>query len=279
VNESLWRQALKQSNIAIKYNSLKPIHTNLDFIEEDKINYEIRSLTNYTKFPKGEYGPKVNPFRPWDPLLEITPIIDKHILILNKYPIEIGHMLLITKNWNPQNGWLTKGDWNALLEVNSDTSGLWFFNSSYSSGASQPHRHIQLLPRKLDQINCPRDQWFKSRIDSKKCKTDIERCTVVYGIESKSKDDLINELDYLYKSGCAQLGIGDCINYNFPQKPYNLLFTNNYFAIILRSREYYKGFSINALGFAGYLLATNKSDLDWLRSSSIENLLNGVIIN
>ena len=40
-------------------------------------------------------------------------------------------------------------DWRAIQQVNKDTSGLWFFNSSPIAGASQPHRHFQLLRRDL----------------------------------------------------------------------------------------------------------------------------------
>ena len=68
-----------------------------------------------------------------------------HALILNKYPVELGHMLLIADKWIPQTSWLNIDDWNAILSVNNDTDGLWFYNSGSIAGASQPHKHIQLL--------------------------------------------------------------------------------------------------------------------------------------
>jgi ATP adenylyltransferase len=46
--------------------------------------------------------------------------------------------------------------------------------------------------------------------------------------------------------------------------PYNLLFNDQWFITIRREKEHCAGFSLNALGFSGYLLATDHSDLDWL---------------
>ena len=37
------------------------------------------------------------------------------------------------------------------------------------------------------------------------------------------------------------------------------------------------GFEINALGFAGYLLATSKSKISWLEVNGLHSLLNQVV--
>ena len=44
-------------------------------------------------------------------------------------------------------------------------------------------------------------------------------------------------------------------------------------ALIRRRCEEACGFSINALGFAGYLLATEQSDQDWIQQNGAEALL------
>ena len=53
--------------------------------------------------------------------------------------------------------------------------------------------------------------------------------------------------------------------------------TESWMALISRSQEHVMGFSINALGFAGYLLATQRSDLSWLQSHGGEQLLRRVV--
>ena len=75
-------------------------------------------------------------------------------------------MLLITNCWKPQNGWLNLDDFEAILNVDNDTTGLWFFNSSKEAGASQPHRHFQLLPRHYNESICPRYEWFCSLLNN-----------------------------------------------------------------------------------------------------------------
>ena len=136
--------------------------TDLDYIAGvDGVTFELRHLTGLPPRHLRSAGPKPNPFRPWDRELEVAGIGEQHVLILNKYPVQIGHMLLITKTWAPQNGWLTLEDWTAVAEVDQDTTGLWFFNSGPEAGASQPHRHLQLLPRHLNASTCPRQRWFE----------------------------------------------------------------------------------------------------------------------
>ena len=62
-----------------------------------------------------------------------------------------------------------------------------------------------------------------------------------------------------------------------PQAPYNLLLTRSWMALIRRRCEEAYGFSINALGFAGYLLATEQSDQDWMHQNGAEALLREVV--
>ena len=159
--EIYWEKALKQTEISIKENSLHPLRT-IDITSQiyNSSDFIIRKLDTSFFNKNNEIGPRPNPFKPWDLNLEIDSIGNTHQLILNKYPVQKGHILLITKNWKPQNGWLEIEDWIAIKKVNMDTSGLWFFNSCKEAGASQPHRHIQLLRRQEQEKICPRDNWF-----------------------------------------------------------------------------------------------------------------------
>ena len=53
--------------------------------------------------------------------------------------------------------------------------------------------------------------------------------------------------------------------------------TRSWLALIRRSQDEIHGFSVNALGFAGYLLATDRSDLPWLRTHGGDQLLRMVV--
>jgi ATP adenylyltransferase len=80
----------------------------------------------------------------------------------------------------------------------------------------------------------------------------------------------------LYSQQLAQLGIGCAHRNRKPLHPYNLLFNDEWFITIRREKEHCAGFSINALGFAGYLLATDRSDMGWLKQHGPLELLNQV---
>tara|TARA_Y100001978_G_scaffold6488_1_gene5395 strand:+ start:3212 stop:4042 length:831 start_codon:yes stop_codon:yes gene_type:complete len=273
--EIYWKKALQRSKISIESKSLFPLKTveitNSIYRGNDFI---IRKL-DLDQFKKRiEFGPKLNPFRPWDKILEIDKIGKFHQLILNKYPVQIGHILLITNNWKPQNGWLDLDDWRAIKLVNKDTNGLWFFNSSPAAGASQPHRHFQLLRREYNDINCPREEWFlkykDSKIQNKKFKNNI----IVINFNFCRNAELLYD-DYLALT--KKLGLGDPSIDKKPKYPYNLLITNKWIAIIKRKKDNICGFSINALGFAGYLLVTKYSDVNYLLNSGPEKLLENFV--
>ena len=273
--EEFWNKSLRQTELSINKGSLKPLNT-LDITNEicDCNDFIIKKLDT-TSFKRNKIiGPKLNPFKPWEKNLEIERIGEEHQLILNKYPVQLGHILLITRDWKPQNGWLDKTDLAAIQIVNKDTSGLWFFNSGSVAGASQPHRHIQLLRRNNEEKSCPREDWF---LNLKGSLFSSNKLTDNICVKDFNFEDNVNNLYVKYLKICEDLGLG---NPNFdpkPRKPYNLLITNNWMAGIKRSKDHVYGFSINGLGFAGYILVTEKSDVSYLRENGPEKLLENFV--
>ena len=276
-SESIWSKALEISREAVNCGAVIPLNT-IKYKSVDKYcDFELRFLKSpIPKFLK-EYGPKLNPFIPWDSRLQIQTINNKHTLILNKYPVQLGHILLITNSWKPQNGWLNEDDFEAIINVDNDTTGLWFFNSSKEAGASQPHRHFQLLPRHVNEIICPRYEWFCSLLNDKNDNnSEISHCISIRP-RNKNKDSNSNDLFSSYKSMIEEMNICEIKLNNKPLKPYNLLITSEWIALITRKTDRSNGFSINALGFAGYFLGTKRSDIDSLIKFGPEKILKDVI--
>ena len=275
LNEIYWEKALMRTNSSRNNNSLFPLKTKdiTSKIYKGK-DFIIREL-DISKFRKNlEIGPKKNPFSPWEENLEIASVGENHHLILNKYPVQLGHMLLITNGWKSQSNWLDKEDWEAIKKVNNDTTGLWFFNSGPLAGASQPHRHIQLLRRGQNEINFPREEWFldftNKRILNQKFYKNISI--------KKFFTSLNNENLYkCYLELSKKIGLGNPQNDVKPKKPYNLLLTNKCMIIIKRKKDNLKGISINALGFAGYILVTVNSDVMYLSKYGPQKLLENYI--
>jgi len=269
--EVYWEKALQKTKISINSKSLFPLRTtNITSNIYKGNDFVIREL-DITKFKRNNLiGPKNNPFKPWDKILEIDSIGNDHQLILNKYPVQLGHILLITNEWKEQNGWIDIKDWQAIKKVNKDTTGLWFFNSGPLAGASQPHRHIQLLRRNKSELSCPREKWILdfsnlNYTNEKFCKNII--------IKKFSKSLNEENIHEIYKELTYKLGLGNCRIDKKPKYPYNLIFTNNWMVLIKRKTDNIHGISINALGFAGYILVTKSSDLTYLKKYGPEKLL------
>ncbi len=276
-SESIWSKALEISKEAVSSGAVIPLNTIKYKSSEKFCDYELRFLKSPIPKYLIEYGPKNNPFIPWDSRLQIQDINNRHTLILNKYPVQLGHMLLITNSWKPQNGWLDEYDFEAIQKVDNDTTGLWFFNSSNEAGASQPHRHFQLLPRHSNESVCPRYKWFCSLLNNNnEMKSLISHCISIRP-RNKNKESNTNDLFNSYKSMINEMNLGEIDLINKPLKPYNLLITSEWIALITRKKDRSNGFSLNALGFAGYFLATKKSYVDTLIKYGPDKILMDVI--
>ncbi len=274
-NEKYWVKALDQTHLSIINNGLFPLKTTVVTSEYyNKNDFIIRELDTSRFKKKNSYGPNQNPFNPWDKILEVDKIGTNHQLILNKYPVQKGHILLITNTWRPQDGWLDINDWIAIQMVNEDTSGLWFFNSSPIAGASQPHRHFQLLRRDHGEIICPRERWFLDFENNNDQDSKLKKNAVVS--KFNFLDNSINIYN-LYLELSNKIGLGNPIDDEKPRFPYNILITNNWIAIIKRKYDHVHGFSVNGLGFAGYLLVTEKSNINYLKKYGPEKLLENFV--
>ncbi|KAK8132985.1 HIT-like domain-containing protein [Apiospora kogelbergensis] len=102
------------------------------------------------------------PFNPFEnplPSMTIAQLPPSHVLVLNKFAIVPEHFILATSAVKPQTHVLEADDVAAAYaciqayheaaagaDDHGDRELFAFFNSGPHSGASQPHRHIQLLP-------------------------------------------------------------------------------------------------------------------------------------
>lgn len=255
--ERHWSRALEVSQRARQCGALIPLVTQR--IREPSLEpFVLRELQSAPPRHLQPGGPRPNPFLPWDVPLQVDRLETGHVLLLNKYPVQEGHLLVITSDWQPQSGWLRRCDWQAVAAVAADTGGLWFFNSSATAGASQPHRHLQLLPRRADQSSCPLAPLLCEQLQGRR-----EPWPWAYRL-SRREDPAGGDLPELYRRHCQELGLGTPEREQAPLHAYNLVFDDQVFLTIRRQRERQAGFSINGLGFAGFLLCSARSERSWL---------------
>ncbi|CAI2373981.1 unnamed protein product [Moneuplotes crassus] len=138
--------------------SLKPIAKKDVVIKENNFTWLVNVATNLKKKPvfkesDGWEGVPQKKDDPFMPPLEENLIVEhnftrKHTLILNKFPIADKHALVITKDFESQLTPLDYEDIEAcLIAMRAQDPGFIFFNCGKISGASQPHKHMQVFPQ------------------------------------------------------------------------------------------------------------------------------------
>ncbi|KAI2630634.1 HIT-like protein [Hypoxylon sp. NC1633] len=130
--------------------------TQVAVLTPSSIPFQLRfspALAMKPKAPKPK-EPNAKPFNPFEnpsPAMLVADLPPSHRLVLNKFAVVPEHFILITTDLKPQTHVLERGDiaaTSACIEAyRAEGQDLFaFFNSGPHSGASQPHRHLQLLP-------------------------------------------------------------------------------------------------------------------------------------
>lgn len=277
-SQNLWEKIELVTKEASSKKVLHPIPTKYQIVEENGIKFIVRILDNLDKKDKAKKKQKekqresssdFNPFLPYEKDLFITDIQENHVLILNKYNVVNHHLLIITREFESQDSVLTFEDFCALWTVLKQINGLGFYNGGKLSGASQPHKHLQLVPyplvNEIDTIpinNLILKNKNKDKIITIKSLPYQQAVTFFEEISDKSAEKLGKITLEYYHQLLDKLSI--TIENNKPSTHYNLLMTKQWMMIIPRSKEKLKFISINSLGFAGALLVKNEQELEFL---------------
>jgi ATP adenylyltransferase len=91
-----------------------------------------------------------DPFSPCEEALRVGDIGERHFLLLNKFNVLAHHLLIVTKDFEPQESLVGEDDFAALFACLDRFDGLGFYNGGTVAGSSQPHKHLQIVPLPLD---------------------------------------------------------------------------------------------------------------------------------
>ena len=278
---TLWQRIITQTELALNCDALQSIPTEYDFIEAGNINFLVRILSNLARKQKAKKkqqkklaksGKEFNPFLPYEQDLFVGNLSETHLCLLNKFNVVDYHLLIITRQFEEQETWLTQADFEAMWLSLAEIDGLVFYNGGKLAGASQRHKHLQLVPFPLvpDGINLPIEPAIAS-VQFNNSIGIIPEFPFVHAIASFNPDWINHPSEAaiftleLYFELLAKVGlsVGD---QPFQSGAYNLLATRNWMMIIPRSQEKFEGISINSLGFGGTLLVKNSEQLQQLKS-------------
>jgi ATP adenylyltransferase len=185
--------------------------------------------------------------------------------VLNKFSLVPLHFLIVTKEFEEQTSRLNASDLSALVESVEllDSPFLAFYNSGKESGASQPHKHLQVIP--MESEGLPIEPQLKQAI-------------VVDGVGSVPafhfKHGVVHLATWNTKTLLDAYTALTCV-LQVTHEAYNLIVTREHMLMVLRSRERTVDgrFTTNALGYAGYLMAVSEQDATYLEHSRILDLL------
>ncbi|MFH1810394.1 MAG: DUF4922 domain-containing protein [Pseudomonadota bacterium] len=276
----LWPRVLDASAQGLACGALLPIDTRGEELVEGPLHFAVRVVSNLARKDGAREAERrlqaagqrdVNPFLPHDPALWVADLSPTHHVLLNKFFVVPHHLLLVTRAFAPQEQWLDTGDFEALSLVLAQIDGLAFYNGGAEAGASQPHKHVQVVPLPLGPggPRFPLARWLE--VGSGVTPQTSELFPFAHSIGALDPMLLRNprlaaaRMCERYHELIQVVGMGPARAGQVQSCPYNLLVTRTHMVLVPRRQEKVAGISINALGYAGALLVRNDEQLCWLR--------------
>ena len=267
----LWQKILKQTEYALSQGALQPIPTTNHYLEQAGINFAVRISDTIERKKVSDIKQqqkKINPFLPHEEALFVDDLSETHFCLLNKFNVVDHHILIITKEFQEQDSVLTLEDLSALWICLSQVDGLGFFNGGKVAGASQKHKHLQLIPLPLSSL--PLASIISATLNSGAITTSpalpFRHGIIHFDLEELTLESASLLLFNTYKTLYNHLGGG----------AYNLLVTRGWMLFVPRSQAEYLKISVNSLGFAGCFFVRNQKQFTELAEYGPLNLLKAV---
>jgi len=274
---TLWTRVIEQTQHALECGALRSIPTHREIVEQDGVNFLVRILANLTRKEKAAQqqtqksiisGEVINPFLPYEEDLFVADLSETHLCLLNK-------LLIITRAFEEQERLLTLEDFAALWTCLVEYDGLAFYNAGKNAGASQPHKHLQLIPLPLWSGDgaIAIESWLASA-EFKGTIATIPKLPFAHGLMRlpsgmQSPMKAAEETLSRYNTLLTTLGLqaGDA---------YNLLATRDWILMVPRSQDSFASISVNSLGFAGSLFVRDEEQMQILKDQQPMTILTQV---
>lgn len=277
LNGTLWRRIRKTTDAALQIGALKPIKTQGSVMADGGVDFLVRVVESLARKDAEKVlkagrdkkkGGNANPFLPYEQPMFVADVSNTHLCLLNKFNVIEHHLLIVTRKFEHQETLLTVRDFQAIWRCLAEFEGLAFYNGGKVAGASQDHKHLQLIPLPMSSTGYPvpveslmeKPQGTPGVIPGLPFLHAYKRFTPMTGI---SHDSVAKILHQMYRLMLQQLGMNPFSEREetLQSGPYNLLFTRRWMLLIPRSKEFFESISVNSIGFAGALLARNPEEM------------------
>ncbi len=269
---TLWNRVIEQTQYAIACGALLSIPTEYEFIQQGNIRFLVRVLSNLVRKEAAQKQEKevtktnaeFNPFLPYEKDLFIADLSETHLCLLNKFNVVDHHLLIITRKFEEQEALLNQQDFAAAWKCLSEVDGLIFYNAGKNAGASQRHKHLQLVPFPLtpEGLSIPIATLLPAI--ATQAVTTISELPFAHAFITlpaiQSSETLLDCYDQLLQA------VG--LRCDRPSGAYNLLVTREWMLMVPRSQESFQSISVNSLGFAGTLFVRDEQQMQTLKQHS-----------
>jgi ATP adenylyltransferase len=280
---TLGQRIISAADAALASGALIPIPTNTAFIDDGGIRFAVRVLAGLRKKAEARKnqdaaeraGRPANPFLPPEPALTVAEVSDTHLAVLNKFNVVDRHLLIVTRHFEDQEILLTQADLEALCACMTEYDSLGFYNGGADAGASQRHKHLQIIPLPLapDVPDLPTEPLLaraQTAPDGFGTLPDFPFRHVFARIDAdlwNSPPAAAKALHKLYVTMLEHAGMSPPKprELTLQSGPYCLLLTRTWMLLVPRSREHVIGISFNSLAYAGSLFVYNEELLEQIR--------------
>ena len=293
---TLWQQVVRVTENALQAGALIPVPTEYEFIEDSGIRFFVRILSALRRKDEArrqqekassESGKQINPFLPYEKDLFVSHISETHAAILNKFNVLEHHLLIVTRHFEDQETLLTPDDFKALWSCMTEYDGLGFYNGGEAAGASQRHKHLQMVPLPIapegPQVPVEpllSDAVFEGSFGTVPAFPFLHVFTRFAPEIVNSPSDAAEKSFDLYSEMLRRVGMTSPGREGLQRQsgPYCLLVTRKWMLLVPRSREFFDSISINSIGFAGALLVRNKEQMETLKKCGPMTVLRKVAL-
>lgn len=204
-----------------------------------------------------------------------------HMLRLNKFNVVPYHSLVITRAPESQQSGLTLEDWESTLATMQayPDGALAYFNSDAAAGASQPRKHLQVLPTQWGGF-CTVPLPFQGAVEAawEEAGRPHLQALALRRLPFQSFATMLPERAVAADchEACSKLLAARPVSSRHAS--YNILATENLMMLVPRAREKCGPVSCNAVIFAGTLLVRSTAELDFVRSNGPLQILQEVTL-
>ena len=276
---------------ALASGALLPIRTAAEYVDQDGIGYVVRILSNLVRKDedrlKQAQQKDRNPFLPYEEDLFVADVGPSHVALLNKFNVIERHLLIVTKEFEEQENLLTPSDFSALWTCMEEYDAVGFYNGGEAAGASQRHKHLQVVPRPLaDQgpelpIQPLIDEVGGEGKITRLRSFDFLHCFARMELDRRGFPlDPAEQSFRLYQAMLSELGMAVPVRGETVRQsgPYCLVATRQWMLMVPRSQEFCGEISINSLGFTGCLLVRKAEHLEHLKKTGPLSILRAVSV-